>query len=129
MKKLLWIEREDALAIHDMVLGQHGGLAGIRDMGLLDSALNRPRHLHTYEKPDLPALSAAYAHGIVQNHPFHDGNKRTGFLVAATFLETNGWGFAGPEDEVVLSTVALADRKMSESEYGAWLRRNSKQLN
>jgi len=129
MKGVLWMEREDALALHDMVLAQHGGLAGVRDMGLLDSALNRPRLLHVYGKPDLPVLSAAYAHGIVQNHPFHDGNKRTGFLVAATFLESNGWSFTAAEAEVVISTVALADRKMSEAEYGAWLRRNSKELN
>ena len=99
MKGVLWMEREDALALHDMVLAQHGGLAGVRDMGLLDSALNRPRLLHVYGKPDLPVLSAAYAHGIVQNHPFHDGNKRTGFVVGILFLELNGYLFTASQED------------------------------
>lgn len=126
MKEPLWIDREDALAIHDMMLAQHGGLAGVRDMELLESGLNRPRHLYAYEKPSLLDLAASYAHGIVQNHPFSDGNKRTGFMVAATFLEVNGMELTANEADVVLSTVALAERKMTETEYAVWLGENSK---
>ena len=128
MKEPLWIDRDDALAIHDMMLAQHGGLAGVRDFGLLDSGLNRPRHLFAYGKAALADLAAAYAHGIVQNHPFNDGNKRTGFLVAATFLEVNGRVVGVTEADVVTSTVALAERKMTEAEYAGWLGSNSKNV-
>jgi len=126
VKEPLWIDREDVLAIHDMMLAQHGGMVGLRDAGLLESGLNRPRQIFTYEKPSLHQLAAAYAHGIVQNHPFLDGNKRTGFMAAATFLEVNGLEFTATEADVVIATLALADRKMSEKEYSAWLHANSK---
>ena len=126
MKEPLWIDREDVLAIHDMMLAQHGGMVGLRDAGLLESGLNRPRQIFAYEKPTLHQLAAAYAHGIVQNHPFLDGNKRTGFMAAATFLEVNGLEFTATEADVVIATLALADRKMSEKEYAAWLHANSK---
>lgn len=117
----IWMTREDALALHDMMLAQHGGLAGVREMGLLDSALARPRHLSSYGRRQLPKLSAVYAGGIVRHHPFNDGNKRTGFLIAATFLEVNGYEFRAPGADVVLSTVALAANKMSEADYADWL--------
>jgi len=126
VKKPLWIDREDTLAIHDMMLAQHGGLAGVRDFGLLESSLVRPRQLFAHGKPTLHDLATAYAHGIVQNHPFLDGNKRTGFLVAATFLEVNGIEFTALEADVVVATLALADKKMSEGEYSSWLRANSR---
>lgn len=126
MKEPLWIDLEDALAIHDMMLAQHGGLPGVRDFGLLESALNRPRHLLAYEVPTLPKLAGAYACGVVQNHPFNDGNKRTGFMVAATFLEVNGLRLTSTEAEVVVSTLALAERKMTKAEYSAWLGKNTK---
>jgi len=126
VKEPLWIDREDVLAIHDMMLAQHGGMVGLRDAGLLESGLNRPRQIFAYEKPTLHQLAAAYAHGIVQNHPFLDGNKRTGFMAAATFLEVNGLEFTATEADVVIATLALADRKMSEKEYAAWLHANSK---
>lgn len=126
MKEPLWIDREDVLAIHDMMLAQHGGMVGLRDAGLLESGLNRPRQIFAYEKPTLHQLAAAYAHGIVQNHPFLDGNKRTGFMATATFLEVNGLEFTATEADVVIATLALADRKMSEQEYAAWLLANSK---
>lgn len=125
MKEPLWIDREDTLAIHDMMLAQHGGLAGVRDFGLLESALNRPRRLFSYEKPTIQQLAAAYACGIVRNHPFNDGNKRTGFMVAATFLEVNGQRLVAAEHDVVTQTVALAAHKSSEAEYGAWLAENT----
>ena len=124
-RQLLWIDKEDALAIHDMLLAEHGGLAGIREFALLESALHRPRHLYAYDKPTLPELAGAYAGGLIQNHPFYDGNKRTGFLVAATFLEINGMTVTASEADVVLATVSLAARKMSEAAYALWLTKNS----
>jgi death on curing protein len=108
-----------------MMLAQHGGLAGVRDFGLLESALNRPRHLLSYGRPTIQKLAAAYAFGIVRNHPFNDGNKRTGFMVAATFLEVNGQRLIAAEHDVVTQTVALATRKSSEAKYAAWLTENT----
>lgn len=125
MKEPLWIDREDALAIHDLTLAQHGGLAGLRDDGMLASALNRPRQRFVYEKPDVHTLAAAYAKGIVQNHPFGDGNKRTGFLLATVFLEVNGWSFVATEDSVLEQTLGLAAGRISEDAYAHWLRENS----
>ena len=126
MKEPLWIDREDALAIHDMMLAQHGGAAALRDEGMLESALNRARHLYAYRKPDVHALAAAYAKGTVQNHPFVDGNKRTGFMLAAVFLEVNGWMLTASEESVVEHALGLAARKISETAYAKWLRKNSR---
>ena len=94
MKHPVWLEREDCLAIHDMMLAQHGGLAGVRDEGLLESALSRPRNLVAYGTPTRQDLAARYAGGIIHNHPFLDGNKRTGFMLAVTFLELNQFTFS-----------------------------------
>lgn len=127
MKEPRWITREECLAIHEMMLAQHGGLAGVRDEGLLASALFRPRNLFTYAKPDLVKMAARYAAGIILNHPFLDGNKRTGFMVAAVFLEVNGYVLTASEESVVESTLALAAGKLKESDYAAWLKANSEQ--
>lgn len=126
MKKRIWLDREDALAIHDLTLAQHGGLSGLRDEGLLQSALNRPRQLSAYGQPDDHALAAAYAAGIIQNHPFGDGNKRTGFLLAAVFLEVNGWSLGASEESVVEHTLGLAAGRVREEAYARWLRDNSR---
>lgn len=106
------------------MLERFGGLEGIRDDGLLESALNRPRHLFAYGEPSLFELAAAYASGIVKNHPFLDGNKRSGFMAAALFLETNGLRFAAPEEEVVERTLALAAGAIGEEGYREWLERS-----
>jgi len=106
------------------MLERFGGLEGVRDAGLLESALHRPRHLFAYGKPSLFDLAAAYAAGIVKNHPFLDGNKRTGFVSAALFLEINGHRFIAPEEEVVERTLALAAGVIGEVEYGAWLEKS-----
>ena len=124
MKAPLWIDRQDCVAIHEMMLAHHGGIEGIRDETLLESALARPRQLLAYGKPKMPELAAAYAKGLVQNHPFLDGNKRTGFLVAATFLEVNGLTLDATEEEVVTFSVGLAAKEISEKAYGAWLSKN-----
>jgi death-on-curing protein len=127
MKKPVWLDRTDCLAIHEMMLAQHGGLAGVRDEGLLESALARPQHRFDYGSPTLAVLAASYAAGIIRNHPFLDGNKRTGFMMAATFLELNGLVFTASEESVVGKTLALAAGKLKEAGYASWLKANSRQ--
>jgi death on curing protein len=126
MKKPLWVARDECLAIHEMMLAQYGGLAGVRDEGLLESALARPRNLFAYASPTFAEMAASYAAGIILNHPFLDGNKRTGFMVAAVFLEVNGYGLTAAEEAVVENTLALAAGKVKEPHYAAWLKSNSK---
>jgi death-on-curing protein len=121
-----WILRETVLAGHEQMLGEFGGLGGIRDEGMLDSALSRPRQLFHYETPSLFDLAAAYAFGLARNHPFLDGNKRIAFTIAVAFLELNGESFAASEADSVVQTLALAAGGMDESGYAAWLRRNSR---
>ena len=122
MKEPIWITKEAVLAIQARLLSQFGGLPGLRDEGLLESALNRPQHLLTYGKPDLFEMAASYALGVVKNHPFLDGNKRAGFMAAYSFLGVNGLDFEAPEEEVVLQTLALAAGEIKEAEYAAWLK-------
>ena len=126
MKTPVWLDRTDCLAIHEMMLAQHGGLAGVRDEGLLESALARPKNRFAYKSPKLWKLAASYAAGIIRNHPFLDGNKRTGFMLAATFLELNGLVFTASEESVVEKTLALAASELKEAGYAAWLKANSR---
>ncbi|TVQ81714.1 MAG: type II toxin-antitoxin system death-on-curing family toxin [Micavibrio sp.] len=121
-KEPLWVEKKLVLAIHHMSLVRHGGAFGLRDEGLLESALARPHNLFAYGNPDLCDLAAAYASGIIRNHPFVDGNKRTGFVVAATFLDSNDIELTATEEEVVRATQALAAGEMAEEGYKQWLR-------
>jgi death-on-curing protein len=122
-----WVDREDCLAMHEKLLDRFGGLKGIRDEGLLDSALNKPKHQYSYGSPSIFQMAAAYALGIVKNHPFLDGNKRTGFIAAALFIESNGFSFQATEEEAVLQTLALAAGETSEADYADWMERNSVQ--
>lgn len=126
MKEPSWFDRTDCLTIHEAMLAQHGGLAGVRDENMLESALAKPRHNFAYGKPDLADLAAAYAAGIVLNHPFIDGNKRTGFMTATAFLEFNGLEFTATEVDAVLQTLALAAGALDEAGYAKWLRANSR---
>ncbi len=126
MKEPIWLNREDCLAIHEMMLAQHGGLAGVRDEGLLESALSKPQHLFTYNSCSLAEMAASYAAGIILNHPFLDGNRRTGFMLAATFLELNGAEFAATEESVIDTTLALASGKLKQAAYAEWLAKNSR---
>lgn len=126
MKEPAWITREECLAIHEMVLAQHGGLAGLRDKGLQESALSKPRNLFAYTKPRHVEMAASYAAGVILNHPFLDGNKRTGFMLAAVFLEVNGYVLTATEESVVEDTLALATGKLREKDYAAWLKDNSR---
>jgi death-on-curing protein len=121
-----WLRVSAVLSMHDRLLAEHGGLAGVRDGGLLDSALARAGHLWHYEQPDLFVLAAAYAGGISQNHPFNDGNKRTAFTAAAAFLLINGQVVRAAEAEVVLMTTRLAEGSISDADYAAWLRDSCK---
>jgi death-on-curing protein len=125
MTEPVWLDRLDAVGIHDMMIAQYGGLAGIRDEGLLESALARPRNHYVYGEQSLHVLSAMYGAGVVKNHPFVDGNKRTGFMLAATFLELNGWVFTATEESVVTHTLGLAAGEVSEEEYAVWIAANS----
>lgn len=126
MKEPYWLTRDECLALHDMMLSHYGGMAGLRDDHLLESALARPRQLFAYGKADPAKLAAAYAAGIVKNHPFLDGNKRTGFMMAAGFLERNGFTLLATEVDAVLKTLALAAGDMTQAGYATWLKANSK---
>jgi death-on-curing protein len=126
MKEPVWVLREVVFTLHEQSLAQFGGSAGIRDEGLLDSALGKPHNLFACGKPNLFDLAASYAFGVVKNHPFIDGNKRTGFIVAVLFLELNGCHFYAGEVDAAICTLALAAGEMSEAAYAEWLKANSK---
>jgi death-on-curing protein len=126
MKEPVWVFREVVLILHEQSLAQFGGADGIRDEGLLDSALGRPQNLFAYAKPTLFDLAASYAFGLVKNHPFIDGNKRTGFIVAITFLELNGFRFGAGEVDATLRILALAAGEMNEKQCSEWMKANSK---
>ena len=119
-----WVEPEAILDAHDRQIAEHGGGSGIRDQGLLESALARPQHLATYGEPDACSVAAAYAFGIARNHPFVDGNKRTAFIAGALFLVSNGQSFEATDDDVVATVLALAEGRLDESTLAAWYRRH-----
>jgi death-on-curing protein len=118
----VWIDEVDVLAIHDRLLAFHGGAEGLRDQGLLASALARARHIATFDsKADLIDMASAYTGGIVQNHPFVDGNKRTGFVVGILFLELNGYRFTATEAAAADAVLSLAAGTQSEADYTSFL--------
>lgn len=125
MKEPVWVLREVVVMAHEQSLAEFGGSAGIRDEGLLDSALGKPQNQFLYGKPSLFDLAASYGFGIVKNHPFMDGNKRVGFVVAATFLQINGWRLVASEVDATLRTLALAAGEMTETAFSEWLKANS----
>jgi death-on-curing protein len=120
-----WLRTDVVLAMHDRLLAEYGGSAGIRDEALLESALARPKNLLAYGKPSLFDLAAAYGCGIIKNHPFVDGNKRAGFMAAFVFLGVNGIDVTAPESDVVLKTLAVAANEMDEQSYAACLKENA----
>ena len=124
MTQPVWLLKGVVLAVHDMQLAEHGGPAGVRDDALLESALARPVNLHAYGDSDLCALAAAYAFGIVRNHPFVDGNKPTGFLAAYIFLKINGLELTAGEVEATSAVLGLASGDTDDKEFAAWLRAN-----
>lgn len=124
MKRWIWVEREVVLAIHDMQLTEHGGLEGVRDLKLLESALARPRNLASYGDPDAAALAAAYGWGVARNHPFVDGNKRSAFVVTELFLQLNGHELTADDGQCVVTMLALAAGDLDEQDFAAWLRQH-----
>jgi death on curing protein len=122
-----WIDERDALALHDRLLALDGGAPSLRDPGLLQSALARPRQLHAYgDNPDIIDMAAAYIAGIVRNHPFIDGNKRTGFLIGILFLELNGYRFTATEESAAQAVLSLAAGSLDEPALAVWLSANVK---
>ncbi len=122
MSDWVWIMRSVVIAAHHEQLAEHGGAAGIRDAGLLESALARPENLAAYGDPDAASLAAAYGFGIVRNHPFVDGNKRAALIATELFLALNGFDLAVDDAECVLIVLALAAGELKEEEFAAWLR-------
>lgn len=126
MKEPVWIEERDAIVLHDRGVALHGGPPGLRDLGLLQSALARARQHFAYaKKRDVIDLAAIYTAGIVRNHPFIDGNKRTGFIVGVLFLELNGHRFTASEEDAAQAVIDLAAGRLDESGYTSFLRINS----
>jgi death on curing protein len=123
----VWVADSIVYAIHEAQLAEHGGIAGIRDEGLLSSALARPHNLEAYgDDPDAASLAAAYAFGIARNHPFFDGNKRTAFVVMELFLNLNGWKLTADDVACISTMQSLAAGELSEKDLAAWLREHMK---
>jgi death on curing protein len=121
----LWVDERDALALHARLLALDGGPAGVRDQGLLESALALARQLHVYgKKIEIVRMAAAYTVGIVRNHPFLDGNKRAGFVVGVLFLETNGYRITAAEEDAAEAVLSLAAGSLDETAFAAWMRAN-----
>jgi death on curing protein len=125
MTKIVWLLEETIMAIHQRQIAEHGGGEGLRDEGLLSSALARPQNLFAYFQPppDLSALAAAYAYGLARNHPFVDGNKRTALIAVRTFLLLNGTNLEAGQDEKFLTFHRLAEGSLTEEELADWIRK------
>lgn len=120
----VWIEKPVALAIHDRQLAEHGGGTGVRDDGLLESALARPLNQWTYGEEDRCQLAAAYAFGVVRNHPFVDGNKRTGWVLARLFLALNGVALSFDASDATRTMLDFAAGELSEADLADWFRQH-----
>ncbi len=123
-----WFSRDLVILIHDEQLEEHGGASGLRDAGLLESALARPQQLAAYGAPDVADLAAAYAFGIAKNHPFVDGNKRTAFLLAEGFLRLHGQCLGASDEQALVAMLGLAAGELSQDEFAAWLRQNATEI-
>ncbi|HET6843218.1 MAG TPA: type II toxin-antitoxin system death-on-curing family toxin [Candidatus Angelobacter sp.] len=125
MKQPVWIDERDALVLHARLLALHGGAAGLRDRGLLQAALARPQQQFAYaETANIIDMATAYTAGIVRNHPFIDGNKRTGFVIGILFLELNGYVFTASEEDAAQAVMELAAGNLDEAGYSSFLRGN-----
>jgi death on curing protein len=122
MRRWVWLQKAVIMAIHEDQLAEHGGGVGLRDAGLLESALARPENLSAYGKPDAADLAAAYGYGISRNHAFIDGNKRTGFVAVELFLELNGYELTASDADCVMTMLAVAAGDITEIQFAAWLR-------
>jgi len=123
--EIVWLHPETVRAIHNRQIAEHGGSEGIRDEGLLDSALSRPQNLLAYgENTDIAALAASYAYGIARNHAFIDGNKRTALVVTRTFLAMNGVDLSATQQEKYLTFLKLAEGSIDEEQLADWIRQH-----
>ena len=118
----IWLDTEIALAVHDRQLAEHGGGSGVRDAGLLESALARPVNQWSYGQVDLAILAAAYAFGIARNHPFVDGNKRTAWVLARLFLDVNGASLIFEPEQAIQAMTDLAAGKLTEEQMAEWFK-------
>ena len=125
MSDWIWLDIAVIYAVHDEQLAEHGGSAGVRDAGLLESALAKPQNLAAYGHPDVIALAASYGFGIARNHPFIDGNKRTAFVAVELFLDLNGYELTATDADCVLTMLALAAGEIDEAAFTNWIRSNS----
>jgi len=126
VKNWIWLDVTDVTAYHAEQIAEHGGSEGLRDRGLLESALARPLNLATYGKPTVFELAAAYAFGIAKNHSFVDGNKRLAFVASVTFLELNGWKFVATEEDAAIAFLGLAGGRVTEQDLARWLKARSR---
>jgi death on curing protein len=122
----VWLDASVIRAVHDEQLAEHGGAAGLRDAGMLESALARPQQLANYGEPDLAELAAAYGFGLARNHPFVDGNKRSAFVAVELFLVLNGHELFADDVDCVLTMLKLAAGELAESDFAEWVRANSR---
>jgi death on curing protein len=122
----IWIDRDVLLAAHDEQLQEHGGATGIRDEGLFESAIARPRNLAAYGEPDAAALAASYAFGLAKNHAFVDGNKRIALVALELFLDLNGFALVADDMQCVLAILSLASGAFSEDDLADWIRKHLK---
>jgi len=120
-----WLDNAVMLAVHDEQLAEHGGIAGIRDQGMFESAMQRAPNLAAYGAPDYAELAAAYGVGLAKNHPFLDGNKRTAFVATELFLVLNGYVLTADDVACVLTMLAVAAGEISEAEFADWIRTHS----
>jgi len=128
--KFVWVLREIVLAFHAEQLAEHGGLEGIRDEGMFDSALARPQNVVAYNQDaDIAMLAASYTFGLAKNHPFIDGNKRIAFITGELFIELNGFELIASDGDCVLTMLAVADGSLSEDELADWYRTNLRTKN
>jgi death on curing protein len=124
MTEFKWLLKEAVLAMHARQLAEHGGGTGIRDMGLLESALQRPQNKAAYGEPDIADIAAAYAYGIARNHPFVDGNKRTALVASRTFLLYNGYQITATKEDRLKTFLALAEGSLTEDDLAVWFRQH-----
>jgi death on curing protein len=130
MKEPIWFTIDEVFAIHERQISRFGGSAGLRDQGMLESALARAQNLWSYGEPapDIAALAAAYAFGVIMNHPFVDGNKRVGYVLARVFLLKNGWDIEASAEDKYLTFYAVAAGERSEEELAVWIRNHTQQV-
>lgn len=126
MSEWEWVNRQVLLLLHEESLAEHGGASGIRDEGLLDSALNRPVNLALYEEPDIASLAASYGIGLAKNHAFLDGNKRAAFLAVGLFLAVNGYRLHATQADATLTMLDVAAGQLPEADFAQWIRSHLK---